>query len=84
MVCFRHCFYCGRKLSRRRATKDHVIPVSKGGSNAKKNIVDACRKCNSEKGCLTIEEFRVVMAYRNGVLKTPKSFKFPGEIVKED
>lgn len=81
MVRFRHCFYCGKKLSRRRATKDHVIPISKGGGNSKKNIVDACRKCNSEKGCLTIEEFRVVMAFRRGVLKSPKSFKFPGELL---
>jgi len=80
MVRFRHCFYCGKALSRRRATKDHVIPLSKGGGNSQKNIVDACRKCNSEKGCLTIEEFRVVMAYRQGLVRLPKSFRFPGEI----
>jgi hypothetical protein len=40
--------------------------------------VDACRKCNTEKGCLTIEEFRVVMAFRQGKL-TANGFKFPGE-----
>jgi 5-methylcytosine-specific restriction endonuclease McrA len=83
MVHIRHCFYCGKALSRRRATKDHVIPRSKGGSNAQKNIVDACRKCNSEKGCLTIEEFRVVMAFRKGHLKAPKTFKFPGELFED-
>ena len=81
MVHIRHCFYCGRALSRRRATKDHVIPRSKGGSDAQKNIVHACRECNKEKGCLTAEEFRVVMAFRLGFLKIPQAFKFPGEQV---
>jgi 5-methylcytosine-specific restriction endonuclease McrA len=81
MVHIRHCFYCGKALSRRRATKDHVIPRSKGGSNTQKNIVDACRKCNSEKGCLSIEEFRVVMAFRKGALKPPRAFRFPGEML---
>lgn len=75
----RSCFYCGKPLSRQKATKDHVVPRSKGGSNAQRNIVDACRKCNGDKGCLTIEEFRVVWAFRLGLLKTPKSFRFPGE-----
>jgi 5-methylcytosine-specific restriction endonuclease McrA len=79
MIHIRHCYYCGKLLSRRKATKDHVIPRSKGGSDSTQNIVDACRDCNKEKGCLTIEEFRVVMAFRQGALKPPKAFRFPGE-----
>jgi 5-methylcytosine-specific restriction endonuclease McrA len=83
MVRFRHCFYCDKRLSRRTATTDHVIPRSKGGSDSPKNIVDACRKCNCDKGCLTLHEFRAVMAFRVGVPKV-KDFKFPGEIVREN
>ena len=75
----RFCYYCGRKLTRQKATKDHMIPQSKGGSDSQKNIVDACRKCNGDKGCLTVEEFRLVMAFRMGAICAPKHFKFPGE-----
>jgi hypothetical protein len=77
MVIRRHCFYCGKPLSRRRATKDHIIPRSKGGSDSQRNIVDACRKCNTEKGNLLLEEYRQVVAYRLGV--DPCEFRFPGE-----
>jgi CRISPR/Cas system Type II protein with McrA/HNH and RuvC-like nuclease domain len=31
------------------ATKDHVFPKSKGGTNHDFNIVLACRQCNSAK-----------------------------------
>jgi len=75
----RHCFYCGKALSRRRATKDHVIPRSKGGNDSKQNVVSACHACNQDKGCLTVQEFKMVMALRKGVIKPPKGFKFPGE-----
>ena len=32
-----------------RPTRDHVIPISKGGNNTKENIVPACGSCNSKK-----------------------------------
>lgn len=73
------CFYCDKILSRQRKTRDHVIPKSRNGSNRPNNIVDACRYCNALKGCLNLEEFRVVIAFRLGVIKRPK-FYFPGEI----
>jgi 5-methylcytosine-specific restriction endonuclease McrA len=73
-----NCFYCGRQLSRRRKTRDHMQPRSRNGSNAKRNIVDACRQCNCLKGCLTLDEFRVVMAYRQGLVDV--DFRFPGEL----
>jgi len=44
------CQYCGKHLSRREATRDHVIPVSHGGKSTWKNLVICCRPCNEKKG----------------------------------
>jgi hypothetical protein len=42
------CAYCGK--SGIQLTKDHVIPISKGGTDDIENIVPCCRQCNSSKG----------------------------------
>lgn len=39
------CFYCDRPAT----TRDHWIPVSKGGPDTIDNIVPACTSCNSRK-----------------------------------
>ena len=45
------CAYCGKEFTLfDRETRDHVIPISKGGDNVKENIVPACQSCNSKKG----------------------------------
>jgi len=43
------CFYCRKKLSRKTLTKDHRNPLSKGGSDFQRNLVPACKACNSGK-----------------------------------
>jgi 5-methylcytosine-specific restriction endonuclease McrA len=47
------CHYCGKRLSRKTATPDHKIPLSRGGSNWIENIVPACLPCNQRKNALT-------------------------------
>jgi 5-methylcytosine-specific restriction endonuclease McrA len=42
------CFYCGRKVGDK-YHRDHVIPLSKGGSNGPENLVVACPTCNLSK-----------------------------------
>lgn len=83
MVHTRFCYYCGKQVSRQKVTVDHVVPRSKGGSNSSRNKVDACRPCNEAKGSLSIEEFRLVMAYRQGLV-SPAEMLFPGENRDED
>jgi hypothetical protein len=73
------CFYCDKQLTRKTKTRDHMQPKSRNGSSAPRNIVDSCRECNCLKGKLTLEEFRVVIAYRFGLVNRPK-FQFPGEV----
>lgn len=41
------CAYC---QLRRPLTKDHIVPVSKGGFHTRINVIPACRSCNSSKG----------------------------------
>lgn len=44
------CLYCGRECHRPQLTRDHVLPVSKGGRDVWENVVAACFQCNSRKG----------------------------------
>ena len=44
-----HCYYCKAKLSKV-WHPDHIVPLSKGGTNDISNIVIACPTCNLRKG----------------------------------
>lgn len=48
------CAYCGSKA---RITKDHVIPISKGGVHEMNNLVPACSSCNSSKSNHLLDEW---------------------------
>ncbi len=48
------CQYCGRHRrelkGREFLTRDHVVPLSRGGGNDWGNVVSACSPCNNRKG----------------------------------
>jgi 5-methylcytosine-specific restriction endonuclease McrA len=44
-----NCQYCGRHVSQREFTFDHVVPLSQGGKTVWENIVVACVTCNQKK-----------------------------------
>lgn len=50
------CLYCGRDCPRQQLTRDHVVPLSKGGRDLWENVVSACFHCNSRKGCRTPQQ----------------------------
>lgn len=46
----RCCHWCNKRFeSEDSATIDHVVPLSKGGSNRQDNLVLACEECNAER-----------------------------------
>ncbi len=50
------CMYCGHEYSAAMLTRDHVVPLSRGGRDQWSNVVAACRHCNTRKGNRTPEE----------------------------
>jgi hypothetical protein len=50
------CWWCTKKVDRKYHA-DHRIPVSRGGTSDKGNIVIACSQCNWSKGAKTPAEF---------------------------
>jgi len=43
------CYYCDRKVGFKELTMDHIIPLSRGGSSTKDNLVPCCKACNNKK-----------------------------------
>lgn len=50
------CLYCGHEFPRPHLTRDHVVPLSKGGRDSWENVVSACFHCNSRKGGRTPQQ----------------------------
>jgi 5-methylcytosine-specific restriction endonuclease McrA len=61
------CQYCGRTASQLRTreslTRDHVVPLSRGGTNAWTNVVTACSSCNTRKAHHLLDEIGMHLAH---------------------
>lgn len=55
------CAYCGKKTM---LTRDHIIPLSKGGSHTASNIVPACQSCNSTKRCNNAPIYQPILSVK--------------------
>lgn len=51
------CAYCGKTgLTGQDGTIDHITPRAKGGKHVWTNVTASCRKCNSKKRDLTLDQ----------------------------
>ena len=50
------CLYCGERFMASQFSRDHVTPLSQGGTDTWNNVVAACRRCNNHKAGHTPEQ----------------------------
>jgi 5-methylcytosine-specific restriction endonuclease McrA len=61
------CMYCAKKFPANLLTRDHIVPISRGGKDRWANVVAACRRCNQHKANFMLEEINmelVALPYR--------------------
>lgn len=58
------CLYCKKILTLSTLTLDHLIPITRGGSNWPSNIAPACKSCNSKKRTRTYSEYVTLLRKR--------------------
>jgi 5-methylcytosine-specific restriction endonuclease McrA len=57
------CAYCGGHFQFDDLTREHIVPVSRGGNDNWMNCITACRGCNGRKGNRLPEEARMSLMY---------------------
>jgi hypothetical protein len=57
------CAYCGGRFGFDLLTREHIVPVSRGGRDTWMNCITACRACNGRKGNRMPEEAHMVLLY---------------------
>lgn len=73
------CYYCkvetflaktkaAKRWKMQAATFDHIIPKGQGGGNSIHNGVCACRRCNSVRGQIPFEQWKVMATSPKAVL----------------
>ena len=50
------CMYCGGEFTTDNLSRDHILPVSRSGTDSWTNVVTACTRCNHRKANRTPEE----------------------------
>lgn len=57
------CAYCGGSFHFDHLTREHIVPVSRGGQDTWMNCITACKACNGSKGSRLPEEARMTLLY---------------------
>lgn len=53
-----NCYLCGKLLTEKTATIDHLIPLSRSGNHKPENVKIACSFCNTSKKNKTLTEYK--------------------------
>lgn len=64
----RRCIYCLAELDEKSYRIDHLVPLSKGGTDFKNNLATSCNPCNSKKRDMDVLTF-LQQNYRKGLLE---------------
>tara|TARA_Y100000592_G_scaffold67488_1_gene104854 strand:+ start:3687 stop:4268 length:582 start_codon:yes stop_codon:yes gene_type:complete len=65
------CQICGKKLSVKKMSIEHILPKSKGGDNGWMNLTMTCKPCNAKKG-----NIYPYADYKGSSLKAPKPLPY--------
>jgi 5-methylcytosine-specific restriction endonuclease McrA len=57
------CAYCSRQVRFDELTREHIVPVSRGGRDTWMNCITACRSCNGHKANRLPEEASMSLHY---------------------
>ena len=57
------CAYCGGLFGKDRLSREHINPRGQGGLDIWTNVVTACKSCNGDKGCRTLDQAGMKLLY---------------------
>lgn len=66
------CFFCDRSIPRGQETIEHLVPLSRGGTNSDDNRVVVCKGSNNALGNLPVKEKLGVLLRHRGDLTCPR------------
>ena len=61
------CCFCLKHMKREETTLEHIVPLSKGGKNAVRNLTVSCKSCNNERGDMDFELFKAQKQEQLGI-----------------
>ena len=68
------CFFCSLPLPKDDASVEHLVPISRAGSNSDENCVACCKTINALLGSMSLKEKIRVVLNQGGKFVCPKDF----------